>query len=213
MADGGICVFGRDRDGLRTVSLRRRCIGRIRGQPGQPSRAWYSHLPGTACWYHKIQREHHDDEASGPSNRCGCTVRRGALYRLKLGAAAGFLPRPPMLSRSHPIVARPGSRAGCARSRPGPASCMVTAHPDDEDGGMLAYETRGQGARGSLLTLNRGEGGQNVMSIGSVRCPGPGPHQELLAGGPLLRRGSVFHARHRLRIFEDARRGAREMGS
>ena len=26
---------------------------------------------------------------------------------------------------------------------------MVTAHPDDEDGGMLAYETRGQGARGA----------------------------------------------------------------
>ncbi len=41
---------------------------------------------------------------------------------------------------------------------------MVTAHPDDEDGGMLAYETRGQGARAGLLTLNRGEGGQNVMA-------------------------------------------------
>ena len=41
---------------------------------------------------------------------------------------------------------------------------MVTAHPDDEDGGMLAYETRGQGARAALMTLNRGEGGQNVMS-------------------------------------------------
>ena len=41
---------------------------------------------------------------------------------------------------------------------------MVTAHPDDEDGGMLAYESRDQGARAALLTLNRGEGGQNVMS-------------------------------------------------
>ena len=41
---------------------------------------------------------------------------------------------------------------------------MVTAHPDDEDGGMLAYESRGVGARVSLLTLNRGEGGANVMS-------------------------------------------------
>src|SRR5579872_2257149 len=41
---------------------------------------------------------------------------------------------------------------------------MVTAHPDDEDGGMLAYESRGQGARAILFTLNRGEGGQNVMS-------------------------------------------------
>jgi LmbE family N-acetylglucosaminyl deacetylase len=41
---------------------------------------------------------------------------------------------------------------------------MVTAHPDDEDGGMLALQTRGLGARGALLTLTRGEGGQNAMS-------------------------------------------------
>src|SRR6266478_9136179 len=41
---------------------------------------------------------------------------------------------------------------------------MVTAHPDDEDGGMLTYESRGQGGRVALLTLNRGEGGANVMS-------------------------------------------------
>jgi LmbE family N-acetylglucosaminyl deacetylase len=41
---------------------------------------------------------------------------------------------------------------------------MIVAHPDDEDGGMLAYESRGQGARVALLTLTRGEGGQNIMS-------------------------------------------------
>jgi len=41
---------------------------------------------------------------------------------------------------------------------------MFTAHPDDEDGGMLTYESRGQGTRAVLLTLNRGEGGQNIMS-------------------------------------------------
>src|SRR5712691_7319241 len=41
---------------------------------------------------------------------------------------------------------------------------MLTAHPDDEDGGMLTYESRGRGARVTLLTLNRGEGGANVMS-------------------------------------------------
>jgi LmbE family N-acetylglucosaminyl deacetylase len=58
---------------------------------------------------------------------------------------------------------------------------MVTAHPDDEDGGMLTYESRGQGADTTLLTLNRGEGGQNVMTsdfwdqLGTLRT------QELLA--------------------------------
>src|ERR1700688_2672665 len=34
---------------------------------------------------------------------------------------------------------------------------MIVAHPDDEDGGMLAYESRGRAARVALLTLNRGE--------------------------------------------------------
>lgn len=41
---------------------------------------------------------------------------------------------------------------------------LFTAHPDDEDGGMLAYESRFVGADTTLFTLNRGEGGQNVMS-------------------------------------------------
>jgi len=40
----------------------------------------------------------------------------------------------------------------------------IVAHPDDEDGGMLTYESRGQGVRASLLTLTRGEGGQNAMN-------------------------------------------------
>ncbi len=35
---------------------------------------------------------------------------------------------------------------------------MVTAHPDDEDGGMLAYESRYIGARTMLLTLKSGRG-------------------------------------------------------
>src|SRR6185437_938043 len=41
---------------------------------------------------------------------------------------------------------------------------MIVAHPDDEDGGMLTYESRGQGARVGMLTLTRGQGGQNAMS-------------------------------------------------
>lgn len=38
---------------------------------------------------------------------------------------------------------------------------MVTAHPDDEDGGLLTLESRGKGVHTLLLTLTRGEGGQN----------------------------------------------------
>jgi LmbE family N-acetylglucosaminyl deacetylase len=58
---------------------------------------------------------------------------------------------------------------------------MVTAHPDDEDGGMLTYESRGQGARVTLLTLNRGEGGANVMSSDYFDALGLVRTEELLA--------------------------------
>ncbi|MFL6415316.1 MAG: PIG-L family deacetylase [Bryobacteraceae bacterium] len=60
---------------------------------------------------------------------------------------------------------------------------MFTAHPDDEDGGMLAYESRGQGVRVALLTLNRGEGGANVMSSDYFDALGLVRTMELLAAG------------------------------
>ncbi len=40
---------------------------------------------------------------------------------------------------------------------------QTVAHPDDEDGGMLTLESRGHGASALLMTLNRGEGGQNKV--------------------------------------------------
>ena len=44
------------------------------------------------------------------------------------------------------------------------ASVMhTTAHPDDEHGGMLALMSRAVGARVSLLTLTRGEAGDNAI--------------------------------------------------
>lgn len=60
---------------------------------------------------------------------------------------------------------------------------MVTAHPDDEDGGMLTYESRGVGARVALLTLNRGEGGANVMSSDYFDALGLVRTNELLQAG------------------------------
>jgi len=58
---------------------------------------------------------------------------------------------------------------------------MIDAHPDDEDGGMMAYESRGQGARVALLTLNRGEAGQNLMNSDYWEALGLVRTQELLA--------------------------------
>ncbi|MGN6592430.1 MAG: PIG-L family deacetylase [Terriglobales bacterium] len=59
----------------------------------------------------------------------------------------------------------------------------VTAHPDDEDGGLLTHASRGLGARVALLTLNRGEGGQNLMSDDFYDALGLVRTQELLAAG------------------------------
>jgi LmbE family N-acetylglucosaminyl deacetylase len=61
------------------------------------------------------------------------------------------------------------------------ASLMdIVAHPDDEDGGMLTYESRGQGVRTSLLTLTRGEGGQNAMNADTYDALGILRTNELL---------------------------------
>ena len=60
---------------------------------------------------------------------------------------------------------------------------MIVAHPDDEDGATLAYESRGLGARVSLLTLDRGEGGANVMSADYWDALGLVRTEELLQAG------------------------------
>jgi LmbE family N-acetylglucosaminyl deacetylase len=39
----------------------------------------------------------------------------------------------------------------------------VTAHPDDEHNGLLVYLSRGKGIRTTLMSLTRGEGGQNAV--------------------------------------------------
>jgi len=59
----------------------------------------------------------------------------------------------------------------------------IVAHPDDEDGGMLTYESRGQGVRTALMTLTRGEGGQNVMSSEADDALGLIRTNELLMAG------------------------------
>jgi LmbE family N-acetylglucosaminyl deacetylase len=61
------------------------------------------------------------------------------------------------------------------------ASVMViVAHPDDEDGALLTYLSRGLGARAMLLTLTRGEGGQNAMGEESYDALGLIRTNELL---------------------------------
>ena len=60
---------------------------------------------------------------------------------------------------------------------------QTVAHPDDEDGGMLTLESRGKGASVLLLTLNRGEGGQNKIGSNLFDVLGVLRTLELLGSG------------------------------
>lgn len=59
----------------------------------------------------------------------------------------------------------------------------TTAHPDDEDGALLAWLSRQQGVRTGLLTLNRGEGGANLVGPELYDALGVLRTEELLAAG------------------------------
>jgi len=58
---------------------------------------------------------------------------------------------------------------------------QTTAHPDDEDGGMLTLEARGKGVSTLLMTLTRGEGGQNKLGSNLFDALGVLRTLELLA--------------------------------
>ncbi len=58
---------------------------------------------------------------------------------------------------------------------------QTVAHPDDEDGGMLTLESRGCGVSTLLMTLTRGEGGQNKIGSNLSDVLGVLRAEELLA--------------------------------
>ena len=68
----------------------------------------------------------------------------------------------------------------------------IVAHPDDEDGALLTYLARGLGARVTLLTLTRGEGGQNAMSAESYDALGLIRTQRTAQGRRILRHQELW---------------------
>ena len=57
----------------------------------------------------------------------------------------------------------------------------TAAHPDDEDNGLLVMLSRGLGIRSSLLTLTRGDGGQNEIGTELFDALGILRTEELMA--------------------------------
>ncbi len=126
----------------------------------------------------------------GAASAVTCALWHATLTAQQLRDPAnlsGEQVRPAVNAR--PIAANHGATAlwqSLLKLRTRASLMMIVAHPDDEDGGMLTYESRGQGAHVAMLTLTRGEGGQNLMSgdfddaLGLVRT------QELLAADRYL---------------------------
>src|SRR5512143_3258350 len=72
----------------------------------------------------------------------------------------------PLLAQLTPVPAdRGGNGLGLALRRLGTTGRVlyVTAHPDDEHNGVLVRLSRGLGIRTALMTITRGEGGQNAI--------------------------------------------------
>ena len=57
---------------------------------------------------------------------------------------------------------------------------FIVPHPDDEDGALMTYLSRGLGVRVTLLTFTRGEGGQNAQGAESYDALGLIRTNELL---------------------------------
>ena len=82
----------------------------------------------------------------------------------------------------------PGANHGAAalrrdllRLRTTASFLQITAHPDDEDGGLLTLLARGRGVRTGLVSLTRGEGGQNKIGTELFDELGLTRTEELLA--------------------------------
>jgi LmbE family N-acetylglucosaminyl deacetylase len=93
------------------------------------------------------------------------------VFLLFCGLAVGEAPQaaahlPPYLEPLPQDSGSAGLKQTLRRLRNSGRLMMVTAHPDDEDGGVLTLQARGHGVRTVLMTLTRGEGGQNEIGTG-----------------------------------------------
>src|SRR3989475_10886978 len=114
-------------------------------------------------------------------------ISGSVFQRVLLSVGAALLMFMPQRAAGQ-FPAAPGTGAGLAETidaidcaRVTTRILYVTAHPDDESGAVLTYLARGLRADVALLSLTRGEGGQN--DLGPEQAPQLGliRTQELLA--------------------------------
>src|SRR5438105_7160271 len=88
------------------------------------------------------------------------------LVSLAAGALAFAVVAPQAQMRVTPLDMPQGHTAlGLSLRHLGNVGIVMeaTAHPDDEDNGLLVMLNRGQGFRTTLVTATRGNGGQNEI--------------------------------------------------
>ncbi|MCX6611166.1 MAG: PIG-L family deacetylase [Acidobacteria bacterium] len=96
-------------------------------------------------------------------------------------SAVLFLAAVMTLSAQRPFSGAPETKQALDKLNVVGSVLMIAAHPDDENTGVIAYLASGKKVRTAYLSLNRGEGGQNLIGseqgveIGVIRT------QELLA--------------------------------
>ncbi len=101
--------------------------------------------------------------AKGAAVRCACYklhMHRAAIAAVSLVAVLVASPRSQTVPQTSGAVA---AWQALLKLRTTASVMHITAHPDDEHGGVLAKLSRGDGARVALLTLNRGESGDNAI--------------------------------------------------
>src|SRR6476659_8767364 len=99
-----------------------------------------------------------------PTKRNSHAIVLWVCVAIGLAATIGHSPRAQM--RAIPVDEEQGHVAlGLALRHLGNTGVfmMATAHPDDENNGLLVQLNRGQGYRTALATATRGNGGQNEI--------------------------------------------------
>src|SRR5262245_64247617 len=114
------------------------------------------------------------------------TMKRATIFTLIICFAVIRFPS----NSSRAQVQEPAENKGAAaawrallRLRTTATVLHTTAHPDDEDAALLTWLSRNQGAYTAMLTLNRGEGGANLIGPELYDALGILRTEELLAAG------------------------------
>src|SRR5215510_7727600 len=114
------------------------------------------------------------------------TMKRATIFTLVICFAVISFPSNSSQAQVRELAENKGAAAAwraLLRLRTIARVLQTTAHPDDEDAALLTWLARNQGAYTALLTLNRGEGGANLIGPELYDALGILRTEELLAAG------------------------------